>query len=113
MMKIKIKCIKFLFSPQSKTKTFLQPLDILPISQVLVIRCGTLKCLLFDVYKIASDFPLEISLFGSIDLRPSEDSRILVEATFLKKLTRKNFRGLALRCVLVVRYQTPFELNFR
>lgn len=96
------KGIEILFS-QNETKTLLQTLDILPISEVLVGRCGASKCLLFDVYKIAADFPLEIALFGTINFVPSKDSEILVEPKFLSKLTRKNFRGFALRCILVVR----------
>lgn len=55
-----------------------------------------------DVYKIANNFPLEISAFGTADAR-TNSSELQVTQKFRSKLTRKNLQGIELRCVLVVR----------
>lgn len=78
-------------------------LNIFPISEVLVVQCEANGCRFFDVYKIASDFPFEISLFATIHDVSSAKNDLRLTSKFLNKLTRKNMRGLRLRCAFVVR----------
>lgn len=73
------------------------------------------KWLLYDVYKVASSYPLQISLFGHIlsesylvtlDLDSScsenRNERMVLTEKFLSKSTRDDLQGLTLSCGLVV-----------
>lgn len=72
--------------------------------------------ILFDVYKIASHFPLEVSVFafvfGSTEVSALEfenswswaQRRVNVTAKFQSKSTRDDLQGLKLKCGLVVSF---------
>lgn len=73
------------------------------------------KWMLYDVYKIASKYPLQITLFGYImfenyletvdfDSTCSENrnARLIMADKFLSKSTRDDLQGLTLSCGLVV-----------
>lgn len=97
-------------------------LNILPISEVIVAKrknvnatIKTAKWFLYDVYRIASNYPLEISLFGQIMndvndtnimdaecLTKEKNNKLSVTKKFLSKSTRDDLKGLTLTCGLVV-----------
>lgn len=70
--------------------------------------------ILFDIYKIASHFPLEVSVFAfilsstEVNAHEFDDpvkwarQRVHVTAKFQSKSTRDNLHGLKIKCGLVV-----------
>lgn len=97
----------------------LQTWDILPISEVIFAKRmsndAPVKWSLYDVYKIASTYPLQISLFGRLMLEhcaeavhsesgctENRNTRLILNEKFLKKSTRDDLQGLTLSCGLVV-----------
>lgn len=103
---------------QSDRQEWLSTLDMLPISEAIYAKSygnGSdliIDWILFDVYKIASDFPLEVSVYGYIfneNITIDEESeqsaitpRFRLADKFLSKSTRDDLRGLRLKCGLVV-----------
>lgn len=75
----------------------------MPISEVLVVQSNLSsdKYVFIDVYKIAKNFPLEISVFGFADIS-TNSTELQLTQKFLTKLTRKDVHGVQLRCALVV-----------
>lgn len=87
---------------------------MLPISDVIFAKrynanaCG-IDWILYDVYKIAHDFPLEISTYGHI-IWNNDDERAIkypyqqlkITDKFLSKSTRDDLKGLKLTCARVV-----------
>lgn len=68
---------------------------------VVQIDMSAGKFIFIDVYKVHEDYPLEISIFGWIDMLLNA-TNLRVAHKFQTKLTRKNLRGVELRCALVV-----------
>lgn len=94
-------------------------LDMLPISEVMFAQKSSstnsesgIDWILYDVYKIASDFPLEISIYGLIfskntTIESNEafefpEQRLEIDAKFLSKSTRDDLKGVQLKCGFVV-----------
>lgn len=93
---------------------------MLPISEVIFAYRhvnsfdDNIDWILYDVYKIASQFPLEMLMYGNIfnkfalndrDQRCSADCTqncIVIEKKFLNKSIRDDLKGLKLKCGLVV-----------
>lgn len=97
---------------------------MLPVSDAIYAMCfsntmdnstvAVIDWILFDVYKIASHFPLEVSVFAFIlnstvvnahefdDPVEWAQQRVNVMAKFQSKSTRDNLQGLRLKCGLVV-----------
>lgn len=91
---------------------------MLPVSDAIyAMRYGpaaVIGWILFDVYKIASQFSLEVSVFAfilsSIEVNALEfddpvewaQQRVNVMEKFQSKSTRDNLQGLKLKCGLVV-----------
>lgn len=86
----------------------------MPISEVMVVQLDvpSAKYVFTDVYKIAKNDPLQLSVFGFADILRNS-SELQVTQKFLSKLTRKNFRGIQLRCALVVCTTNSNELKIR
>lgn len=98
-------------------------LDMLPISDVIFAKknpnassCG-IDWILYDVYKIAHDFPLEISTYGHIMSNneakeaikyPYQQLKIMDK--FLSKSTRDDLKGLKLTCARVVCYTMKMKI---
>lgn len=67
-----------------------------------------IEWILYDVYKIASDFPLEISTYGHIfdnevnTPMKYAQQRLKITNKFLSKSTRDDLKGLKLTCARVV-----------
>lgn len=88
---------------------------------------STVKWTLYDVYKIAPNYPLEISLFGHLlfenymqtagldPICPAEmnDNRLILTKKFLSKSTRDDLKGLTLTCGLVVSILQPNPLKVK
>lgn len=98
---------------------WLSALNMLPISEAMFAKkfqtTGTdsnIDWILFDVYKIAPDFPLEVSIFGYIfnanailyanNQSEFPHQRLQITAKFLSKSARDDLKGLHLKCGLVV-----------
>lgn len=109
--------INILFEIQRDNQQWLSTLDMLPVSDAVYATPNsneTIDWTLFDVYKIAPHFPLEISIFAyvfnSIEVEAKEGknplewarARISVTAKFQSKSTRNDLKGLKLKCGLVV-----------
>lgn len=92
-------------------------LGIFPISEVMFARKQSpalntsYKWVLFDIYKIAAGWPLQISRFAYIfnennkansELTPHRDNQLILSDKFVRKSTRLDLKGLALDCGLVV-----------
>lgn len=59
--------------------------------------------LLYDIYKLASNFSVEISLFGTIPTgNRSEFVNLKLTEKFQRKSTRLDLKGIHLNCGLVV-----------
>lgn len=90
-------------------------MDILPISEVIFakkLNSDIIQWQLFDLYKIASDFPLKVLPFGTLEIStvdgneceaeiPSE-SILKVTARVTTGSRRKDLEGLKIPCGLVV-----------
>lgn len=60
-------------------------------------------CLFFDVYKIASNHSLEISLLGRIEnITDSFDNKLKINEKYNRNTLRRKLCGLELRCGFVV-----------
>lgn len=94
---------------------------MLPLSEVKFAKSMSndsasmfMDWILFDVYKIAPDFPLEVSVYGYVfnkntidyeNLAKPQDAiyeRIKITDKFQSKSTRNDLMGLKLKCGLVV-----------
>lgn len=86
---------------------------MLPISNAIYAKNLTtdsnsnIDWILFDVYKIAPDFPLEVSIYGHISTENQTSNNIVPERfkladKFLSKSTRDDLKGLELTCGLGV-----------
>lgn len=84
---------------QLRVASLLESLNVLPISEVIVVRLDFVlnKYIFVDVYKVFSNYSLETLVFGSAEISNSTD--LLVTHN---KLLRTNLRGVQLRCALVV-----------
>lgn len=87
---------------------------MLPISDVIFAKrlhnanfCD-IDYILYDVYKISTDFPLEISAYGHIILNDEAANAIKIMDKFLRKSTRDDLKGLKLTCARVVCYICKF-----
>lgn len=106
---------------------WLTTLNMLPISETMFANKfehfanePNINWILFDVYKIAPNYPLEISTYGYIFKEPTinytnnftNDStqRLQITTKFLSKSTRDDLKGLQLKCGLVVGIFTYFIL---
>lgn len=98
---------------QENQQEWLSTLDMLPISDAIFakkydVANSGIDWILYDVYKIASDFPLEISTFGHIldnevnTAMKYESQRLRIANKFLSKSTRDDLKGLKLTCARVV-----------
>lgn len=94
---------------------------MLPISNVIFAKSYTnesnsnIDWILFDIYKIATIFPLEVSIYGYIFLENTlgddknqtsnrfASERFMLADKFLSKSTRDDLKGLQLTCGLGVR----------
>lgn len=90
-----------------------------PISEVIFakhwINSYNVEWILFDVYKIALHYPLEVSKFGIVLAEISDtaveyqcpldwlNQRLKIAKKFQSKSTRNDLKGLKLKCGLVVR----------
>lgn len=100
---------------------------MLPISEAMLAKSfsdqsdGIIDWILFDVYKIAPDFPLDVSVYGYI-LKENNAAneinsiyqepvakRIRVTDKFQSKSTRDDLMGLKLKCGLVVCMQSDYN----
>lgn len=95
---------------------------MLPISQVIFTQMkNDSTWILYDVYKVAPHFPLEISVFGYILPRENAlefdigcaaqqkyHSRVQVVDKFQSKSTRNDLKGLKLMCGLVIAYPEQY-----
>lgn len=81
-------------------------LEILTISEVILVkRMKTAEWTFIDLYKIAPNFPFNISLFGTIQPERGEDrnsSAINLIARATSASRRKNMQGLVIPCGLAV-----------
>lgn len=95
-------------------------MGIFPISEVIFAKKqsseSNLNWLLFDVYKVAENWPLEISIFARIlndhnvldsqcalsNYKNDKNGLLQITNKFQKKSTRLDLKGLALDCGLVV-----------
>lgn len=93
---------------------------MLPISESMFAKRFKAKAnsksiidwILFDVYKIASNYPLELSVYGFIynksgaitnnNSTQNEIERIQITDKFQSKSVRDDLQGLKLKCGLVV-----------
>lgn len=86
---------------------------MLPISDVIFAKKlhdtnSGIDWILYDVYKIATDFPLEISTYGHIYDNEVATAikfpyqRLKITEKFLSKSTRDDLKGLKLTCARVV-----------
>lgn len=86
---------------------------MLPISDVIFAKKfqnanSGIDWVLYDVYKIASDFPLEVSTYGHIFDNEVNTAikyayrRLKITNKFLSKSTRDDLKGLKLTCARVV-----------
>lgn len=100
---------------------WLTTLDMLPISDAKFAKSisnnsdSTIEWVLFDIYKVASHFPLEVATYGYIlnnntiiniqnpAYQTIETQRIRIADKFLSKSLRDDLKGLRLTCGLVVR----------
>lgn len=107
---------------QENQQKWLGTLDMLPISDAIFakkyhVANSGIDWILYDVYKIASDFPLEISTFGHIldnevnTAMEYESQRLRTANKFLSKSTRDDLKGLQLTCARVVCIHN-FRLSF-
>lgn len=100
---------------QETYRNQLNQMGIFPISEVMFANkqppASNLSWLLFDVYKVAANFPLEISVYAKIfndyedlDNQWLNNKNWLIEIAdkFRNKSTRLDLKGLALDCGLVV-----------
>lgn len=98
---------------QENQQEWLSTLDMLPISDAIFakkynVANSGIDWILYDVYKIASDFPLEISTFGHIFdnevnmAMKYRSQRLRIANKFLSKSTRDDLKGLKLTCARVV-----------
>lgn len=71
---------------------------MLAISEVIYAKRNKLNWILFDIYKIASDFPINVSVFGAIN--GIEQVQLLMAATTGSR--RRNLQGLIIPCGLAV-----------
>lgn len=93
----------------------LDTLDIFPISEVIYakrIRNETLvNWLLYDVYKVAPNYPLQVSLFAHLMAEEyleddslnatcpmNRNARVILAEKFLRKSTRDDLQGLRIKC---------------
>lgn len=100
-------------------------LDMLPISELVYTKRfandteqSPLFWMLFDVYKIAPQYPLEMSKIGRIINEPSVSNYgvanwpspydIDMEPRFYNKSVRNDLMGLRIRCGLVVSIHAPY-----
>lgn len=102
-------------------QAWLITLDMLPVSDVIYAIPNTnnkwnstIDWIFFDIYKIAPNFPLEISIFAFIYNSNAVEideydcpwkwawQRVSVTPKFQSKSTRDDLKGLQLRCGLVV-----------
>lgn len=97
---------------------WLSALNMLPISESIFVKKfqnidtgSNINWILFDVYKIAADFPLEVSIYGyifnetiinSTNNEHSTQQRLQITDKFLSKSTRDDLKGLQLKCGLAV-----------
>lgn len=102
-------------------------LDILPVSELVYAKryynISHIKWLLYDVYRIASNYPLIISLLGTISEKDNiinndtnenaecvDSDKILemmnvelkITDKFQSEVTRKDLQGVQLKCGFVV-----------
>lgn len=83
---------------------------MLPISEAIFAKKfhrsnSDIDWILFDVYKIAPDYPLEVSVYGytfDVSTMPFHGDRIEITEKFRSKSARDNLKGLTLTCGLVV-----------
>lgn len=100
---------------------------MLPISEAMLAKDvrnnsdANIDWILFDVYKIAADFPLQVSVYGyifdgynenDVVAEDSKHERIKVTDKFRSKSTRDDLMGLKLKCGLVVCTKFQFILFF-
>lgn len=91
-------------------KKDIEDLIMLPVSQVMYAKQQKWKMgkqwWLYDIYKISPNSSLEISLFGTMTLNSFAYDEVLTPLRITDKFqsasTRKNLKGLILRCGLVV-----------
>lgn len=92
---------------------WLSTLDMLPISEAMFAKKfhnsnSSVDWILFDVYKVASDFPLQVSTYGyifnkstNIDSNPTnlrDCDRLRTTDKFRSKSVRDDLQGLKLTC---------------
>lgn len=93
---------------------------MLPISDVKFAKSfknpseSAIDWIIFDIYKIASHFPLEVETYGHIlnnntiiniknpTYQTTETQRVRIDDKFLSKSLRDDLKGLKLTCGLVV-----------
>lgn len=106
---------------QFKDREWLKTLEMLPVSDAIYAMrfsntmADVVDWIFFDVYKIASHFPLEVSVFAfilsSTEVNAYEfddpvewaQQRVNITAKFQNKSTRDNLQGLKLKCGLAVK----------
>lgn len=94
-------------------KQWLSTLDMLPVSEAMFAKKfhdsnASIDWILYDVYKVAPDFPLQVSTYGyifnastninsnPIDLRAG--ARLQTTDKFRSKSVRDDLQGLQLTC---------------
>lgn len=89
---------------------WLSALNMLPISESMFAKKfenidtgSSINWVLFDIYKIAAHFPLEVSIYGYIFSETEYPTqRLQITDKFLSKSTRDDLKGLQLKCGLAV-----------
>lgn len=91
-------------------------LDILPNSEVVLAEFDTPenKWTLYDVYKVAPNHTLEMSVLGSLNRRTNGKNSnaqdgLQLNEEFHKINARKNLKGLRLRCGSLVSTEQKTE----
>lgn len=82
----------------------LESLDILPLSEMVVVKFESpnSKYSFLNVYKVAKNFPIDISHLGTAEVS-KRSTNLELDEKFLSKSTRKDLKGIQLQCALVVR----------
>lgn len=101
---------------------------MLPISNVIYAKrtnntSEIIEWILFEVYKVAPTFPLDISIFANVlksnAVQANEYEqrwlwawqRVNVTEKFQSKSTRDDLKGLKLTCGLAVNFENKLEKN--